>query len=233
MNNKLGDKFFISASIIVAGLLVASAVIYSGGFFSKNNGGEAAVDVAAEDLAGKSPFLGNPEAPVTMVEFSDYQCPFCNQFFRGSEKQIVDKYVKTGKVKFVYRNFAFLGQESQWASEAAECANEQGKFWEYHDHLFNYIWDNYYAKNVNGENVGAFSKDNLNKFAADLGLDIQKFSFCLDSGKYAGAVKKETAEGRAAGVTGTPTTFINGKAITGALPFDQFSLAIEAALGGK
>lgn len=229
------DKFFVPASIVVAGLIIAGAVVWSGGSFSKGTakGGVAAVGAAVGDLAGDAPFLGDPKAPVTVVEFSDFQCPFCNRFFRDAEKPIVDQYVKTGKVRFVYRNFAFLGQESEWAAEAALAANEQGKFWQYHDYLFNYIWDNYYAKGKSGENVGAFSKDNLKKFAAELGLDTVKFNSALDSGQYADAVAKETAEGRAAGVNGTPTNFVNGKLISGAVPFNQFQEAIEAALSGS
>ena len=236
MVNSNFDRFFVPGAIVFAGLIVALAVLYNGGFFSKGvagGGKEAAVGAGAGDLAGKSPALGNPEAPVTIVEFSDFQCPFCNRFFREAGKQIIDKYVKTGKARFVYRHFAFLGPESGWAAEAANCANDQDKFWQYHDYLFNYIWDNYFAKGKSGENVGAFSKDNLKKFAVELGFDTAKFNSCLDSGKYADAVAKETAEGRTAGVNGTPATFVNGKLISGAVPFSQFEAAVEEALGAK
>ena len=230
------DKFFVPTSIVLAGLIIGVAVLYNGGLFSKDvgtSGKEVAIGAATGDLVGKAPALGNPEAPVTIVEFSDFQCPFCNRFFREAGKQIIDKYVKTGKARFVYRHFAFLGPESGWAAEAANCANEQDKFWQYHDYLFNYIWDNYFSKGRSGENVGAFARDNLKKFATDLDLDAGKFNSCLDSGKYADAVAKETAEGRAAGVNGTPATFVNGKMISGAVPFGEFEAAIEGALGVK
>ena len=116
-------------------------------------------------------------------------------------RQIEDEYIKTGKIKFVYRYMAFLGEESQWAGEAAECAGEQGKFWDYHDKLFT---------SQKGENQGAFSKDNLKKFAADLKLDTAKFNQCLDSGKFADKIKKSNDDAHLAGVQGTPTVFING-----------------------
>jgi cyclophilin family peptidyl-prolyl cis-trans isomerase len=115
--------------------------------------------------------------------------------------QIKDKYIETGKMRFVYRHMAFLGEESQWAAEASECAGEQDKFWEYHDKLF---------ASQKGENQGAFSKDNLKKFAADLGLNTTVFNQCLDSGKFADKIKKSNDDAGQLGVTGTPTVFING-----------------------
>jgi len=117
------------------------------------------------------------------------------------ERQLEDKYVKTGKIKFVYRVMSFLGEESQWAAEAAECAGEQSKFWEYHDAIF---------ANQKGENQGAFSKDNLKQFAADLKLDTAKFNQCLDSGKYTDKVKKSNDDASKLGVSSTPTILLNG-----------------------
>jgi cyclophilin family peptidyl-prolyl cis-trans isomerase len=122
------------------------------------------------------------------------------------ERQLEDKYVKTGKMKIVYRYMAFLGEESQWAAEAAECASEQGKFWDYHDTLFD---------NQKGENQGAFSKDNLKKFAADLKLDTTQFNECLDSGKYTDKIKKSNDDAAQLGVSSTPTVLVNGIYIPG------------------
>jgi cyclophilin family peptidyl-prolyl cis-trans isomerase len=116
-------------------------------------------------------------------------------------RQLDEKYIKTGKIKFVYRYMAFLGSESQWAGEAAECANEQGKFWDYHDKLF---------ASQKGENQGAFSKDNLKKFAADLKLDTANFNQCLDSGKFADKITKSNNDASQIGVNSTPTVFLNG-----------------------
>jgi protein-disulfide isomerase len=130
--------------------------------------------------------------------------------------------VKNGSVRFGYVHFAFLGDESVWAAEASECADEQGKFWEYHDLLFN---------NQHGENGGAFSKDNLKKFAATLGLDTTQFNACVDSGKYMDVVKKEVAFGQQLGVQSTPTFVLNGQPIVGGQPFETFQKMIDAALG--
>lgn len=225
----------IPGAIVVAGVVIAGAVLYGGGLRNTPAGGSSAPPpaVAAGSLADDDPSLGDPSAPVTFVEFGDFQCPFCNSFFREAEPEIIERYVKTGKVRFVYRDFAFLGEESVRAAEASECADEQGKFWAYHDRLYNFIWDNYYAKNESGENVGAFAEANLKRLAADSGLDAGAFAECLSSRRYRAEVEKDIADGRAAGASGTPTAFINGKMIVGALPFGQFQTAIEAALAGK
>lgn len=224
---KENNPYLIPGAIIAAGALIAFAVVYSNGGMKQTGtpketagGGSAASEkVALYDAS--DPLLGNPSAPVTIVEFSDFQCPFCGRFFQSVEPQILEKYVKTGKVKFVYRDFAFLGEESEWAGIAAECANEQGKFWQYHDYLFSH---------QQGENGGAFSKANLKRFAQTLGLDAGAFNSCFDSEKYRDEVLKDTSDGRALGVSGTPTNFINGRAVVGALPFEEFAKTIEEEL---
>lgn len=119
---------------------------------------------------------------------------------------------------------AFLGPESQWAAEASECAADQDAFWEYHDLLFD---------RQAGENRGAFNRDNLKGFAADLDLDTQAFSECLDSGKYTSLVQTETATAQALGVRGTPAFLVNGQPLVGAQPFEVFQQAIEAELGAN
>jgi len=124
-------------------------------------------------------------------------------------------------VRIGYWHFAFLGQESQWAAEASECAADQDAFWEYHDYLF---------ENHAGENQGAFSKDNLKRFADELGLDTQAFNECLDSEKYTQVVQNETNAGRQIGVQSTPTFLVNGQPVVGAQPFDVFQQIIEERL---
>ena len=114
-----------------------------------------------------------------------------------------------------------MGQESQWAAEASECAADQDAFWEYHDYLF---------ENHAGENQGAFSKDNLKRFADELGLDTQAFNECLDSEKYTQVVQNETNAGRQIGVQSTPTFLVNGQPVVGAQPFDVFQQIIEERL---
>jgi len=170
---------------------------------------------------GHLPVLGNKNAKVEVVEFGDFQCPFCGRFYKDVEQQLKKDYVDTGKVKFAFRHYAFLGQESTSAAEASECANEQGKFWEYHNYLY---------ENQKGENQGAFSKENLKSFAATLGLNTSQFNSCLDSGKYAKNVTDDFSDGQNAGVNGTPATFINGQLVSGAQPFASFKTLIDQEL---
>jgi protein-disulfide isomerase len=173
---------------------------------------------------GHLPLQGSKDAKVSVVEFADFQCPFCEKWFKDVKPSILSDYVNKGLVKFTFRHYAFLGQESTWASEAAECANEQGRFWDYHDYLYNHQGQ---------ENSGAFSKANLEKFASDLGLNTQQFNSCLDSDKYAKAVSDDTTAGQNAGVTGTPSIFVNGQLIVGAQPYSAFKTVIDQALSGK
>ena len=120
-----------------------------------------------------------------------------------------------------YFNFAFLGEESQWAAEAAECAGDQDAYWEYHDYLFSH---------QNGENQGAFSKDNLKKFAVELKLDAQAFNECMDSGKYTQLITDQTNFARQLGVQSTPSFLVNGQGVVGAQPFDSFKQLIDGLL---
>jgi protein-disulfide isomerase len=170
---------------------------------------------------GVFPVLGNKDAKVTIVEFSDFQCPFCEKYFTDSESQIIKEYVDTGKAKFAFRNYAFLGSESTFAAEAATCANDQGKFWEFHNYLYTH---------QGGENQGAFSKENLKKFAADLGLNTNDFNSCLDTDKHAKTVSDDLAAGQKVSVSGTPTTFVNGKILVGAVPYAEIKKLIDQEL---
>lgn len=170
---------------------------------------------------GHLPILGNKNAKVTIIEFGDFQCPFCERFFKDAEPGIIKDYVNNGKVKFAFRHYAFLGQESNFAAEASECANEQGKFWEYHDYLYNH---------QGPENSGAFAKDKLIGFATSLGLNTDQFSSCLNSDKYAKQIADDLAAGQKAGVSGTPTTFVNGQSVVGAQPYSAFKTLIDQEL---
>ena len=187
-------------------------------------------DVVENITPGDTPVLGNSRAPVLLVVWGDYQCPFTRQFLQNIKPALRDQYVKSGKVRFAYRDFAFIGEETTDAAMATRCANEQGKFWEYQEKLEE-AWD--------GENKGAFARENLKKFARELGLNGAKFDTCFDSGKYKDAVTKDLEAGRTAGVNGTPTTFINGVMLTsggqsvGAAPYEVFKAAIDAELAKK
>ena len=168
-------------------------------------------------LADDDPFIGNKDAPVTIVEWSDFECPFCSRFYSQTLGLIEENYINTGKVKLVFRDFPLsFHQSAQKAAEASECSDEQGKFWEMHDMIF--------------ENQQILSVENLKKWASDLGLDTKKFNECLDSGKYASEVQKDMADGSAAGIRGTPGFIINGQLISGAQPYANFESAIELAL---
>ena len=134
------------------------------------------------------------------------------------------QYVDTGKVKFVYKHMAILGQESVWAAEASECAADQGRFWAYHDLVFS---------RQAGENQGAFTKDKLLAMAQELKLDMAQFEPCLKNDKTQGRVQTDTQDGQQVGVRGTPTFFVNGRAVVGAVPLQQLSAVIEQALAGK
>ena len=161
---------------------------------------------------------GSANAPVTIVEFSDYQCPFCQRFYQQTLPQIEQNYIQTGKAKFVYRDFPLssIHPFAQKAAEAAECAGEQGKYYEMHNKLF-------------GEGVTG-GVDGYKQFAKDIGLDTAKFNDCIDSGKMAAEVSKDQQDGVAVGIQGTPGFIINGEVISGAQPYERFKAAIDAAL---
>lgn len=166
-------------------------------------------------------FKGDPDAPVTIIEFADFQCPYCGRFFAETKPQIDEQYMQSGKVRFGYFHFAFLGPESNWAAEATECAADQNKFWEYHDRLYS---------SQSGENQGAFNKNNLKKFADELGLDTSAFNECLDTGKYTQLIQEESSMASSIGVRSTPTFLINGRPVVGAQPFETFEQTIDSLL---
>ena len=171
--------------------------------------------------------LGDPQAPVTVVEYGDYQCPFCGRFFSQTEPLLKESYVKTNKVRMIYRDMAFLGPESVEASKAAECAKDQGKFWAFHDALFT-------AEIKDGqEGNGNLNRDLFVKLAGDVKLDTKAFTACYDSGKYADVVQQITDQAHQIGVNATPTTFVNQTMIQGAQPFAQFKATIDQLLGAS
>lgn len=164
---------------------------------------------------------GSPDAPVVIVEYADFQCPYCERHFKEVESQLKDTYVKNGQVRLVYKHYAFLGQESVWAALAAECAGEQNKFWEFHDLLFS---------RQKGENQGAFNQDTLKSWAAELKLDTKAFNQCFDSGKDVDIVKANTEEGQQLGIRGTPGFFVNDVPIGGAESLEVFKKVIDEKL---
>lgn len=173
---------------------------------------------------GHLPILGKSDAKVKIIEFSDFQCPFCKTLFDESFAQIKKDFIDTGKAKFAYRHFPLsFHANAQKAAEASECANEQGNFWGYHDELFK-----------NQTSWESLSEDQaLDKFAEyanTVGLNRESLKTCLSSGKMADKVKEDTNAGVAAGVDGTPATFINGYLVSGAQPYSAFKSEIENRL---
>ena len=166
--------------------------------------------------------ISHPGAKITIVEFSDFQCPFCGRYQQTVHPELMKQYVDSGQVNFAYMHSAFLGQESVWAAQAAECAADQNKFWAYHDLLFS---------RQNGENQGAFTKDKLSGFAKELGLDMTKFDPCLTNDETLARVQADTQVAQKAGVRGTPTFFINGQPLVGAQPLTAFQTVLSKQLG--
>ncbi|MDP3990126.1 MAG: thioredoxin domain-containing protein [archaeon] len=214
---------------VLAVLLVIA--IFTGGFGVGNDGSGPTGNVIA-DLGGGAPtpsvdvkglvdnddaVRGDPKAPVTIVEFSDYECPFCGRFYSETLGQIESKYIDTGKVKLVYKDFPLsFHPQAQKAAEAAECAGEQGKYYEMHDLLF--------EQGVQGGVAG------FKQYARQLGLNTARFDTCLDSGEMASEVQADMIAGQRAGIQGTPGFIINGQLVSGAQPFAVFDAAIQAAL---
>ena len=173
-----------------------------------------------------SPILGDSNAPLTLIEFGDYQCTFCNKFFHETVESILTNYVETGKVKILFKDFIVVGQDSMHAANAAHCANDQQMFWQYHSILYN---------NWAGEGTGWVSSEQLNKFANTLGLDMDKFSNCVSELKWKKLVNASHDDGVALGVTATPTFFVidqnkNVMKITGAQQYDVFKKVFDSSL---
>lgn len=197
--------------VLVSALLVLGVIGIYGNFFNKDSN---LIKYPAGLTDKGDNFIGAENAPVTIVEFSDFQCPYCGKV-EPTIQRILNDY--NGKVKVVYRDYPLsFHQFAQKASESAECAGEQGKFWEMHGLLF--------------QHQDALDVSSLKSYATSLGLDESKFAECLDSGRMAAEVKADTDEGAALGVTGTPAFFINGVSLVGAQPYNAFVDVINKEL---
>jgi protein-disulfide isomerase len=224
--------------IIVGALLIVAPIAYQ---MLKPIAEVVAVDPGTHPNADDNS-MGDPNAPIVMEEFSDFQCPFCERFHKETEPLLRQYYIDTGKVRFVYRSMGnFVSDnvarnqgtpaktESKDAALAAYCAGEQNKFWEMHAHLF---------ANALGEDIGSFTEERLKAIAKTTGLDTGQFNSCYDSGKYKDRVQQDFEDGQAAKINGTPgflvTYTVNGetktKLIEGAQPFTAFQQELEAIL---
>ena len=213
------ESFRRSIWLTAGAALVAAAVLIA--FSPRGLPTVTVPPLQPRPYAGEGKTLGPAAAPVVVEEYSDFQCPFCGRFARETLPQLEAAYISGGQVRFVFNHFAFLGEESVRAAEAAECAAEQGRVWDFMDTLW---------ANQRGENRGAFADRYLKSFAGGLGLDALSFNSCLDTRRYRAAVLQETQAGRERGVNSTPSFFVNGKLVSGAQPFEVFQQEIEAAL---
>ncbi|MDW7982637.1 MAG: DsbA family protein [Thermomicrobium sp.] len=165
--------------------------------------------------------LGDTNAPVHVIEWGDYQCPACKSFEQRFFPTILEQYIATGKVRWEFRDFAFIGKESTRAAEAAFCALDQGKFWEYHAALY---------ANQTGENVGAFTDRRLEEIARVVGLDVGQFRSCLRDGTHADDVQQMVREAQSLGVRATPSFSVNGSAPFTIRSLDDLRQRIEEAV---
>jgi protein-disulfide isomerase len=168
--------------------------------------------------------LGDPAASVVIEVWEDFQCPSCARYSEGVEPQVIANLVATGKARYIFHNYAFIGSESVLAANAAMCALEQGRFWDYKKMIY---------ANQNGENQGWFTEARMRAFANALDLDMTKFNTCLSDRPYQSEIQDDFDLGQEVGVSGTPSVFVNRVIVTpGYIPsYEDIAAAVEAALG--
>ncbi|MBU2503559.1 MAG: thioredoxin domain-containing protein [Nanoarchaeota archaeon] len=238
------DLWKYSTFVLIAVVVIGALVMLSGGDGNANTGTGAAVNVGAGAAVDISPFLSNSQlypslgpadSKNVVIEFSDFQCPWCAiasglpQFAKDAAKtnsnvasvlglaKEVKEMAADGKLKFIYVPWSFQGPESDYAAEAALCANDQGKFWEMHDAIF--------TTHDGSENNGKYDKDKLEIIAAGIsGIDTANFNSCLEDGDYTSSLQRISSDVRGAGITGTPTFFVNGQKVSSSLASIQAAL---------
>jgi len=198
-------------------LAAALVLTYAGPYLKSGITGAFATDYSGADgTINGSYYKGFKDAPITIVEYSDFQCPYCSRGWQVM-KQVEEDYVKSGKVKIIFKNFPLsFHPQAQPAALAALCAGEQGKFWEFHDKLFanqNLLGDSLYSQT-----------------ATELKLDLAKFNSCYQSQKYLSQINSEMKDGQSKGISGTPGFLVNGQAVIGAQPYSVFQQIIDAEL---
>lgn len=203
---------FIPVAFVLG--LGAGYLLWSPKTAAADTSGDQRVNVSTDG----DPSIGPSDAPITIVEFSDYQCPYCQSWYQQTYDQLMANY--PDKILFVYRDLPLPGHpESLPAAEAANCAGEQGAYWKFHDDLFS----------------GQYSlgRAAYEQYASDLGLDTATFSACLDDHRYQDEVKADYSDAVRIGLSGTPSFVINGRILVGAQPFEQFKAIIDADLAAK
>ena len=210
-------KIYFLAIPIIIGMLIGIGLVSN----LEQDSGNSSV-LTKENLIEGSIIMGNPNAKITIVEFGDYQCTFCYKFHDETMKRINEKYIKTENVNFIYKDFPLNGKQSILASEASYCAEKQGKFWEYHNTLYN---------NWGGENTGWITENVLLGFAKDVRLNLNDFSQCLENSEFRQKVLNNEQFGKDIGINATPSFLIFNDdevyRIIGAQPFEKFEQAFQ------
>lgn len=228
-NKKVKSSGNPKTKFVILGII--AAIVIGGISFVAMNPDSLTVDNSQTSLSldtqNGSPVLGSPDAPVTIVEFGDYQCPFCKRWNTSTKPPIVENFIETGKAKLVFVDLAIIGPNSQKAHAGSYCADEQGLYWEYHDFMY---------ANQGHENDGWTNSNNLKSLVSGIdGLDTDSFAQCLDSGKYEQRVRDNTNIAKKAGARSTPSFIIIGPTgdsvpIKGAQPYNVFQQTIENML---
>ena len=185
--------YYLSIPIIIG--IIVGGLLGTYGINSDNS----ELITPAKLIENGSPFLGNPDAPITILEWGDYQCTFCYKFHQNTLQIIDEDYIKTGKVKIVFKDFPLNGPDSKLAAEASYCAQDQQKYWQYHDELY---------RNWGGERTGWITREALSEFAQTVNLDIEKFNECLDDSKHESKVNSLYEFGNNIGVDATPSFLV-------------------------
>jgi len=223
----------MSKNIIVGGAFVGIVIVVVVLFTSfqagwdNNPGGMGMKTVLTVNLENGSPPLGSESAPITIVKFGDYQCEACYYWFHNTRSTLIDNYIETGKAKLVFMDLPFLGRDSITAAQASYCAEDQGKYWEYHTMLYTF--------QEGAPDSGWADRDRLNSFASSLNMNMDEFNECMDSSKYKNRVKANFDEAMKNDAKSTPTFIIisqDGKTekFAGAQPYSVFAATIESML---
>lgn len=208
----------------IIGIIAIAAAIVVANFMVSTPQNIAQQRFGSVDVTMGSPVLGSDSAPITIIEFGDYQCPQCDRWFKTIKPDIQEQYINAGKANLYFVDLAFFGPDSTNAAEATYCAGDQGRYWEFHNILYS---------NQQGINDGWANPDNLKSFASQLSLDRNLFDSCLDSDKYKNRVEKNFLEAKRNGASATPTFIIVGpsgeqKTIEGAQPFSVFKQVLDS-----
>jgi protein-disulfide isomerase len=223
MNKKLA---IMGAAIVMIIVVVIMGSTYYSTLMQMQEYKPPRMSSVSVDLTNGSPMLGSPDAPITIIEFGDYQCEMCYHWFHTTRADVINTYVDTGKANLVFLDLPFLGRDSHPAAQATYCADDQGKYWEYHTTLYNF---------QAGVDDGWASKDRLVAFAFDLEMDMDEFNDCMDTAKHANRVNANYDQAVKQGAQATPSFIIvssdgTTKKISGAQPYSVFSRTLEAML---